>query len=88
MVRTCVSSGPLPGSGQGLGILGPGIPGPCCEWPGTCTGGSGTRPRGPGTPVEVLDLARRFGPYVVTPGFEGKPNANHVRAMISNSRTK
>jgi hypothetical protein len=27
-------------------------------------GGSGTRPRGPGTPVEVLDLARRSGPYV------------------------
>jgi hypothetical protein len=25
---------------------------------------------------------------VVTPGFEGKPNANHVRARISNSRTQ
>jgi hypothetical protein len=24
----------------------------------------------------------------VTPGFEGKPNANHVRARISNSRTQ
>jgi hypothetical protein len=24
----------------------------------------------------------------VTPGFEGKPNANHVRAKISNSRTQ
>jgi hypothetical protein len=24
----------------------------------------------------------------VTPGFEGKPNANHVRARISNSRTR
>jgi hypothetical protein len=47
-----------------LGILCPGISGPCCECPGPCTGGSGTRPRGPGTPVEVLDLARRSGPYV------------------------
>jgi hypothetical protein len=37
---------------------------PCCEWPGPCTGGSGTRPRGLGTPVEVLDLTRRSGPYV------------------------
>jgi hypothetical protein len=64
MVRTCVSSGPPPGLGQGLVILCPGIPGPCCEWPGPCTGGSETRPRGPGTPVEVLDLARRSGPYV------------------------
>jgi hypothetical protein len=26
--------------------------------------GSGARPRGLGTPVEVLDLTRRFGPYV------------------------
>jgi hypothetical protein len=26
--------------------------------------------------------------FVVTPGFEGKPNANHVRARISNSRTQ
>jgi hypothetical protein len=25
---------------------------------------------------------------IVTPGFEGKPNANHVRARISNSRTR
>jgi hypothetical protein len=25
---------------------------------------------------------------IVTPGFEGKPNANHVRARISNSRTQ
>ena len=24
----------------------------------------------------------------VTPGFEDKPNANHVRARISNSRTQ
>jgi hypothetical protein len=24
----------------------------------------------------------------VTPGFEGKPNANHVRVRISNSRTQ
>jgi hypothetical protein len=56
--------------------------------PEPAQGGSGTRLRGPGTPVEVLDLARRFGPYVVTPGFEGKPNANHVRARISNSRTQ
>jgi hypothetical protein len=24
----------------------------------------------------------------VTPGFEGKPNANHVRARIRNSRTQ
>jgi hypothetical protein len=30
---------------------------------------------------------RRSGD-VVTPGFEGKPNANHVRAWISNSRTQ
>jgi hypothetical protein len=27
-------------------------------------GGSGARPRGPGTPVEVLDLTRRSGLYV------------------------
>jgi hypothetical protein len=27
-------------------------------------GGSGACPRGPGTPVEVLDLTRRSGPYV------------------------
>jgi hypothetical protein len=25
---------------------------------------------------------------IVTPGFEGKPNANHVRARIRNSRTQ
>jgi len=24
----------------------------------------------------------------ITPGFEGKPNANHVRVRISNSRTQ
>jgi hypothetical protein len=64
MVRTRVSSGAPPGLGQGLGILCPRILGPCCEWPGPCTEGFGTRPRGPGTPVEVLDLARRSGPYV------------------------
>jgi hypothetical protein len=63
MVRTRVSSGPPPGLGQGLGILCSGIPGPCCEWPKPCTWGSGTRPRGLGTPVEVLDLVRRSGPY-------------------------
>jgi hypothetical protein len=27
-------------------------------------------------------------PFIVTPGFEGKPNANYVRAMIRNSRTQ
>jgi hypothetical protein len=64
MVRTRVSSGPPPGLGQCMSILCPGILGPCCEWPGPCTGGSGTRPRGSGTPVEVLDLARRSGSYV------------------------
>jgi hypothetical protein len=64
MVRTRVSSGPPPDLDQGLGILCPGIPGPCCEWPGPCIGGSVTRPRGPSTPVEVLDLTRRSGPYV------------------------
>ena len=64
MVRKRVSSGPPPGLGQGLGIVCPRIPGPCCEWLGPCTGGSGNRPRGPGTPVEVLDLARRSAPYV------------------------
>jgi hypothetical protein len=53
-----------PGLGQGLGIICPGISGPCCEWPEPCIGGSGTRPKGPGTPVEVLDLARRSSPYI------------------------
>jgi hypothetical protein len=32
--------------------------------PDPAQGGSGTRPRGPGTPVEVLDLTQRSGPYV------------------------
>jgi hypothetical protein len=32
--------------------------------PDPAQGGSGTCPRGPGTPVEVLDLTRRSGPYV------------------------
>jgi hypothetical protein len=57
MVWTHVGSGPPPDLDQGLGILCPGILGPCCEWSGPCTGG-------PGTPVEVLDLTRRSGPYV------------------------
>jgi hypothetical protein len=64
MVRTRVDSGPPPDLDQGLAILCLGIPGPCCEWPRPCTGGSGTHPRGPGTPVEVLDLTQRSGPYV------------------------
>jgi hypothetical protein len=33
-------------------------------WPGPCTGGSGARPKGPGTPVEVMDLTRRPDLYV------------------------
>jgi hypothetical protein len=32
--------------------------------PDPTQGGSGTRPRGPGIPVEVLDLTRRSDPYV------------------------
>jgi hypothetical protein len=64
MVRTRVSSGPPPALDQGLGILCPRIPGPCREWPGPCTGGSETRPTGPGMTVEVLDLTRRSDPYV------------------------
>jgi hypothetical protein len=64
MVQTRVGSRPPLNLDQGLGILCPGIPGPCCEWPEPCTGGSGTHPRGPGTPVEVLNLTRRSGPYV------------------------
>jgi hypothetical protein len=64
MVRTRVGSGPSPDLDQGLGIPCSGIPRPCCEWPGPCTGGSETRPRGSGTPVEVLDLTRRSGLYV------------------------
>jgi hypothetical protein len=63
MVRTRVIFGRPPGLGQGLGILCPVIPGLRCEWPGSCIGGSVTRPRCPGTLVEVLDLARRSGPY-------------------------
>jgi hypothetical protein len=61
-VRTCVVTGPPPGScprpvhvlSWGLAVCGP----------DPAQGGSGTRPRGPGTPVEVLDLTWRSGLYV------------------------
>jgi hypothetical protein len=51
--------------------LGP-VQGPCmfCSWdlavrgPDPVQGGSGARPRGLDTPVEVLDLTRRSGLYV------------------------
>jgi hypothetical protein len=71
---------------QCLGILCPGIPGPYCEWPGPCTGGSGTRPRGPSTPVEVLDLTRRSGPYVQGSGtFPWGPDLLLISWSISSS---
>jgi hypothetical protein len=33
------------------------------------------------------EASHRLGSIPVTPGFEGKPNANHVHARIINSRT-
>jgi hypothetical protein len=37
--------------------------------------------------VILEDSSEEFLP-TVTPGFEGKPNANHVRARIRNSHTQ
>jgi hypothetical protein len=38
---------------------------------------------------QVIITSRELGFSInVTPSFEGKPNANHVRARISNSRTQ
>jgi hypothetical protein len=45
-VRTRVGSGPSPGFDQGPGILCPRILGPCCEWSGPHTEGSGSHPMG------------------------------------------
>jgi hypothetical protein len=39
-------------------------------------------------PIATSLLPLRCFQVVVTPGFEGKPNANHVRARIRNSRTQ
>jgi hypothetical protein len=36
----------------------------------------------------IVNLEQGATSTPVTPGFEGKPNANHVRAKISNSRTQ
>jgi hypothetical protein len=36
--------------------------------------------------LKVIFLLKMMA--IITPGFEGKPNANHVRARISNSRTQ
>jgi hypothetical protein len=47
MFRTRVGSGPPLDLDQGMGILCPGILGPCCEWPEPHTEGSGTLTRGP-----------------------------------------
>jgi hypothetical protein len=57
MIRTRVGSGPPPDLDQGLGILCPGILGPCGEWPGPCIGGSEDLSQGSG------HARGGFGPY-------------------------
>ena len=61
MVRTRVSSGPLPGLNQGLGILLLGISGPYWEWSGPLLRGPGPVPGVWIALVEVLNPARKSG---------------------------
>jgi hypothetical protein len=51
---------------------------PVVSGPDPAQGGSEARPRGPGTPVEVLYLTRRSGPYVQGSG----PTADALEHIV------
>ena len=86
-VWICVVAGPPPGS----------CPRPvhALSWdlavhgPDPAQGGSRTRPRGPGTPVEVLVLTRRSGLYVQGSGtfpWGSRPTADTLEYIVFSGR--